>query len=162
MQALDDAMPRALRRLLGDHWRDRLKKAVAQELAPPQREPKKRNLTDAQREARRQSILAVNARRWGKAPAQAAPEQPPPAPPPAPTPAPAPAITKVKATRDANRAAREAADATDPGLNAAEAHEARDMLAKGKGALELQEWFGGGLAWWQAWTARHRQAGRAA
>lgn len=149
MQALDEAMPRVLRRLLGDHWRDKLKKAVAQEMAPPKPETKRRNLTDAERERRRQSMLAILAVRHGKAPAQAAPEPPPP---------PAPRATKAVATRKVNQAAREASDMTDPGLNAAETHEARDMLAKGKGALELQEWFGGGLAWWQAWCSRERAA----
>lgn len=114
---LDEAVPRALRSLLGKQWQDRLKRAVAREMQPPKPEPKRRNLTDEQREARRQSMLAINA---------------------------------------AKAAAK--ADMTDPALTAAEVHEARDKLAKGEGALELQDWFGGGLGWWQAWCERERRA----
>lgn len=51
----------------------------------------------------------------------------------------------------------------DPRLDAGDEQEARDMLAKGKGARDLTHWFGGALTWWQAWCERERAAmGRAA
>jgi hypothetical protein len=40
--------------------------------------------------------------------------------------------------------------------------EALRLLAEGQGAKALHEEFGGRLEWWQSWTARYRQAGRAA
>jgi hypothetical protein len=64
------------------------------------------------------------------------------------------AVSPVAATLDAW---------ASPGKLTDEAEaEALDMLAQGQGAKAMHEEFGGRLEWWQAWTARHRQAGRAA
>ena len=50
-----------------------------------------------------------------------------------------------------------------PGVLTPEAEaDAQRMLADGQGAKAMHEEFGGRLEWWQSWTARHRQAGRAA
>lgn len=50
-----------------------------------------------------------------------------------------------------------------PGVLTPEAEaDAQRMLAEGQGAKAMHEEFGGRLEWWQSWTARHRQAGRAA
>lgn len=40
--------------------------------------------------------------------------------------------------------------------------EARTMLAAGRGARDLSHWFGGSLAWWQAWCERERAGERSA
>lgn len=151
MIGVDEAVPRALHALLGDDWRDRLKQAVARQMAPASPaspEPKKRALTDAQREARRASMLAINAARAAaKAAAKTAPVE-----------VALPPAERAVITRRANQVARKEADMADPALNAEEAHQARERLAKGQGAMELREWFGGGLSWWQAWCERERRA----
>ena len=55
------------------------------------------------------------------------------------------------------------ADDGNPHLDVGDEQEAREMLAKGKGARDLEHWFGGSLGWWQAWCERERaQMGRAA
>lgn len=58
---------------------------------------------------------------------------------------------------------RAPAEDGNPHLAVGDEQEARDMLAKGKGARDLEDWFGGSLTWWQAWCERERAAmGRAA
>ena len=154
---LDEAVHRAMARLLGDDWERRLRRAVARELTGRAPEKKPREITDAQREARRKSMLALIERRKQ---ARATLEAPPaPAADPGPTPevqAPVPPAVRAVTTRKANAETAAALDRTDPQLNAEEVHEAVEKLAKGAGARELAEWFGGGLAWWQAWCAEQR------
>jgi transcriptional regulator with XRE-family HTH domain len=65
----------------------------------------------------------------------------------APTPPPAPHGVKASPAPE---------DGSPPDWDDEAQAEARRMLAAGRGARDLAQWFGGSLPWWQAWCERER------